>query len=115
MASSSRGVRLVQSGLKDSHLLHAQRPPCSKLDLLLYGRHWGLSWWRLVQLPPLRDRAASDQGPGHLAVLRGRRCTAAPNESERTNTACTATSVALGTLLTCQPGMALYGMVMWRC
>ena len=71
MASSSRGVRLVQSGLKDSHLLLARRPSCCKLDLLLYGRHWGLSRWRLVQLLPLRDRAASDQGPGHLAVLTG--------------------------------------------
>ena len=71
MASSSRGVRLVQSGLKGSHLLLARRPPSCKLDLLLYGRHWGLSRWRLVQLLPLRDRAASDRGPGHSTVLTG--------------------------------------------
>ena len=36
--------------------------------------------------------------------LRGRRCTAAPNEPERTNSARTATSVAPGTILMCQPG-----------
>ena len=41
----------VQKELKDSHLLLARRPPCCKLDVLLYGRHWGLSRWRLVQLP----------------------------------------------------------------
>ena len=62
---------LVQKILRDARLLLARRPPCFNLDLLLYGRHWGLSRWRLVQLPPLRDRAASDQGPGHLAVLTG--------------------------------------------
>ena len=32
---------------------------------------------------PLRDRAASDQGPGHFNVLTGRRCTAAPNAGEQ--------------------------------
>ena len=31
----------------------------------------GLSRWRLVQPPPLRDHAASEQGPSHLAVLTG--------------------------------------------
>ena len=41
------------------------------LDVLHYGRHWGLSWWRLVQSLPSRDRAASNRGPGHSAVLTG--------------------------------------------
>ena len=65
----------VQKELQDAHVLLAWRPPSWILDVLLHRRRWGLSRWRLVQLPPLRDRAASDQGPGHHAVL-----TAAPNE-----------------------------------
>ena len=39
----------VQSEQKGSHLLLARRPPSFMLDVLLYGRHWGLSPWRLVQ------------------------------------------------------------------
>ena len=41
--------RFIQSELKGSHLLLAWRPPSFLLNVLLYGRHWGLSWWRLVQ------------------------------------------------------------------
>ena len=44
------------------------------------------------------------EAPVTALYLRGRRCTAAPNEPERTNNARTATSVAPGTTLTCQPG-----------
>ena len=61
----------VLKELRDARLLLVRIPPSCFLDVLHYGRHWGLSRWRLVQLPPLRDRAASDQGPGHLAVLTG--------------------------------------------
>ena len=61
----------VQKVLQDAHLLPVWRPPSCILVVLLHRRHWGLSWWRLIRLPPLRDRAASDQGPGHLAVLTG--------------------------------------------
>ena len=61
----------VLSEQKGSHLLLARRPPSFLLDVLHYGRHWGLSRWRLVQSPPLRDRAASNRGPGHSTVLTG--------------------------------------------
>ena len=63
--------RFIQSELKGSHLLLARRPPSFMLDVLHYGRHWGLSRWRLVQSLPLRDRAASNRGPGHSTVLTG--------------------------------------------
>ena len=63
--------------------------------------------WRvqLVDIPavpflpsPLRDRAASDQGPRHLPVTYGVVATRRPpNGRQPTNTACTATSVAPGT------------------
>ena len=89
----------------DARLLLALRPPsCCILGVLPRRRHWGLSRWRLVQLPPLRDRAASDQGPGHLAVLTGPSMRGGPSEPERTNTARTATSDARCTQRTCQPG-----------
>ena len=39
------------------------------LELLLHRRHWGLSRWRLVQSPRLRESAASNRGPGHSTVL----------------------------------------------
>ena len=61
--------------------LRGDLPPAT-LDVLLHGRHWGLSRWRLVQFPPLRDRAASDQGPGHLAVLTGPPLHGGPNEQD---------------------------------
>ena len=63
--------RFIQSELKGSHLLLARRPPSFLLHVLLYGRHWELSRWRLVQFLPLRDRAASNRGPGHITVLTG--------------------------------------------
>ena len=72
---------MVQKELKDSHLLLARRPPSSFLDVLLLRRHWVLSQWRLVQFPPSRDRAASDQGPGHSTVLAGSSLHGGPNEA----------------------------------
>ena len=53
------------------------------------------------------------EAPVTALYLRGRRCTAAPNEPERTNTARTATSVARGRTFTCQSGTLR--KVMWRC
>ena len=44
------------------------------------------------------------EAPVTSLYLRGRRCTAAPNEPEPSNTARTATSVALVTQRTCQSG-----------
>ena len=66
-----QAVRRVQTKLMDCRLLLARGPPSCILDVLLHRRDWGLFRWRLVRHPPLRDRAASDQGPGHLAVLTG--------------------------------------------
>ena len=63
---------LVQKMLRDARLLLARRPPsCNLAVLLLDGRHWELSRCFLVRLPSLRDRAASDQGPGHLTDTYG--------------------------------------------
>ena len=80
--------------------------PCSssKFQNLLYGRHWGLSRWSLHP-PPIRDRAASDQGPGHrtatYGVVAARRPPMSLNVQPRTyrNLCCTG-----GTTPTCQPG-----------
>ena len=71
-----------------AHLLLARRTPFCFLEVLLHRRHCGLSRWRLVQSPPLRD-------------------------PERTNTARTATSVARGKTFTCQS--CTLRKVMWRC
>ena len=62
---------VVKREFGDAHLLLVRKPPSTLLEVLLHRRHWGLSRWRLVQLLSLRDRAASDQGPGHHAVLTG--------------------------------------------
>ena len=62
----------VLSELKDAHLLLARRSPSFLLDFLHYGRHWGLSRWRLVQSSPLRDRAASNRG--HSTPEKGFAC-----------------------------------------
>ena len=61
----------VLKELRDARLLLVRIPPSCFPDVLHYGRHWGLSRWRLVQFPPLRDRAASNRGPGHSTVLTG--------------------------------------------
>ena len=53
------------------------------------------------------------KAPVTSLYLRGRGCTAAPNEPERTNHARTATSVAPGYAATCQPGTLR--TVMCRC
>ena len=56
-------------------------------------------------VPPLfRDPAASDQGPCHRTVLTGSSLHGGPQLMRTTNNARTATSVALGTPTTCQPG-----------
>ena len=84
----------VQKEVKGPHLLLPRRPPSFLLDVLLYGRHWGLSRWRLVQSLPLRDRAASNRGPGDLPVLTGSSLHGCPQCVRTTNNAHTATSVA---------------------
>ena len=53
------------------------------------------------------------KAPVTSLYLRGRRCTAAPNETSTANNARAATSVAPGTTLACQPGTLR--MVVWRC
>ena len=62
-------------------------PACAETSLLLARRTSSqmpprLSRWRLVQSLPLRDRAASDQGPGHSAVRTG----SSPNARNRPTT-----------------------------
>ena len=94
----------VLKELRDVRLLLVRIPPSCFPDVLHYGRHWGLSRWRLVQYLPLRDRAANDQGPGHSTVLTGSSLHGGPQCTEPSNNARTATSVALGTPRMCQPG-----------
>ena len=48
------------------------------LDVLLYGRHWGLSRWRL---PLYLTARPVTKAPVSTLYLRGRRCTVAPNEN----------------------------------
>ena len=72
----------VLKELRDARLLLVRVPPSCCLDVLHYGRPWGLSRWRLGQLLSSRDRAASNQG----RHLWGRRCTAAPNARNRPTT-----------------------------
>ena len=60
-----RVLAVVKRKFGDAHHLLVRKPPSSLLEVLLHRRHWGLSRWCLVRLPSLRDRAASDQGPGH--------------------------------------------------
>ena len=73
---------LVKNGFRDAQLAGSERAEgfsslaCAETSLFHARRPslWtplGLSRWRLVQSPPLRDRAASDQGPGHTTVLTG--------------------------------------------
>ena len=94
----------VLKELRDARLLLVRIPPSCFPDVLHYGRHWGLSRWRLVQFPPLRDRAASDQGPGHSTVLTGSSLHGGPQCTEPSNTACTAASAAHCTTPTCHSG-----------
>ena len=65
----------IHAGSGSEGVERCSSPPCADtscfLDVLHYGCHWGLSPWHSVQFSPLRDRAASDQGPGHSTVLTG--------------------------------------------
>ena len=102
---SDAQLKVVRKELKDVHLLLARRPPSFLLDVLIYGRHLGVIPVASGTVPPLfRDRAASDQGPGHRTVLTGSSLHGGPQLMRTTNNARTATSVALGTPTTCQPG-----------
>ena len=103
MASSSRGVRLVQSGLKGSHLLLARIPAANWISFIMDatggypGGVWNSSHLYVTARP-------ATKAPVTALYLRGRRCTAAPNGAEPPNTARTAASAALGTPPTCHSG-----------
>ena len=100
----------IQNELRDSYLLHERTPPSCLLVVLLHGYHLGV--FPVVSGYRFARPATEAPAPVHC-YSRGRRCTAAPNEPERTNHARTATSVAPGYAATCQPGTLR--MVMWRC
>ena len=74
--------------------LRGDLPPASLM--FFFTGLWGFSRWRRVQAPSLRDRADSDQGPRHLAVLTGSSLNGDPQWTRTTSHARTATSV--GTL-----------------
>ena len=103
---SERAERFSSPACAETSLLHARRPSL---------------WTPLGVIPvasgtvpsTLRDRAASDQGPGHPTVLTGSSLHGGPQWTRTANHARTATSVALGTTLTCRPGTLR--IVMWRC
>ena len=86
---------------------------CRFLDVFHHYRHSGLSQWRLVLSPPSRDRATSNRGPAHSAVLSGSSLHRGPQCAEPSNNARTATSDAQCTTTTCQPGTSW--IVEWRC
>ena len=88
----------------DAHLFHERIPPSCLLEVHLYGYSWELSWLYHISLHLFRDRAASDQGPGHHTATYGFVAARRPPMKRTTNHACTATSIALGTPRTCQPG-----------
>ena len=64
---------------RDIRLLLGRIPPSCFLDVLLYGHHWGLSRWRLVQSLLYVTLRPATEAPVTTLYLRGRRCTAAPN------------------------------------
>ena len=91
--------------------LRGDRPPSCSTSFSMDAT-WGIPVASSTD-PSLRDRAASNQGPGHITVLTGSSLHGAPQRSKQSNTARTATSVALGTTHTCQPGTSR--IVRWRC
>ena len=99
----------VLSELKGSHLLLARRPPSFLLDVLLYGRHWGLSRWRPATDPRGQRPRPRIPSTATYGVVAARRPPMDVNSELRTyrNLCCT------GYAATCQPGTLR--MVMWRC
>ena len=95
---------LVQKVLRDAHLHLVRTPPSCNLDALLYGRHRGLSRWRLGPLLLYVTARPATKAPVTALLLTGSSLHGGPQCSEPSNTARTATSVALVTPLTCQPG-----------
>ena len=89
--------------------LRGDLPPAS-LKFFFKGANPSGVWYGTLRYVTARP---ATEAPVTTLYLRGRRCTAAPNGPGRTNTARTATSVALGTPFTCQPGTLR--IVMWRC
>ena len=91
----------IQNELRDSHLLHERLPPSCLLVVPLHGHHLGV----IPVVSGYRSARPATEAPDHVhCYLRGRRCTAAPNGQQPTNTARTATSIALVTQRTCQSG-----------
>ena len=85
---------MVPKVLRDVRLHLARTPPCSILDVLHYGRHWGLSRWRPFSLLHVIARPAT-KAPGHRTVTYGVVAARRLPLEEPHNTARTAASAAL--------------------
>ena len=84
------------------------------LEVLLHRRHWGLSRWRLVQLLSLRDRAASNRGPGHHTVTYGVVAARRPPMEQNRPTPHVPQPL-LHWVRRLRATQALYGLSGWRC
>ena len=76
----------VLKELRDARLLLVRIPPSCFLGVLHHWRHWGLSWWRLVQSLPYETARPANEAPVTALHLWRRRCTAAPNAQNRSTT-----------------------------
>ena len=93
------------------HATLARTPPCCNLDVLHYGRHWGLSRKRLFSLHLYVTARPPTKAAVTALLLTGSSLHGGPHCSPTTNNASTATSVAPDTTPTCQPRTVR--MVMW--
>ena len=69
----------LKSECWDAHLLHERIPPSCLLEVHLYGCSCGLSWLHHTSLHLYVTAPPATEAPD-TNYLRGRRCTAAPNE-----------------------------------
>ena len=104
----------VQKELKDAHLLLARRPlPSASLESFFTdatGGYPGGVWYGSFRYVTARP---ATEAPVIALALTGSSLHGGVQRSKQSNTARTATSVALGTPTSCQPGTLR--MVMWRC
>ena len=71
---------VVKREFGDAHLLLVRKPPSTLLEVLLHRRHWGYPggvWYGSLSYVTARP---ATKAPVTTLYLRGRRCTAAPNE-----------------------------------
>ena len=95
---------VVQKVPRDAHLHLERTPPSCNLDALLYGRHREYPGGVLDRSLLYVTARPATKAPVTALLLTGSSLHVGPQCSEPSNTARTATSVALVTQRTCQPG-----------